>query len=52
MEQLTWKLKLVILWIFQVINFIVVLLISYMEYGAFVGSINPGEGSSMGSVFF
>ena len=52
MEHLTWKLKLVILWIFQVVNFFVVLLISYMESGTFVGRINPGDGSSMGSVFF
>ena len=49
MEQNTWKIKLVILWIMQAINFFAVLFIFFLETGGFFNGIKPGNATGEAS---
>ena len=52
MEHLTWKLKLVILWVFQALNYFTVLYLLFIETGAFVRGAEPGSGNGIGAAIF
>ena len=51
MDQQGWKLRLVILWSLQVLNYVAYILISYIETGVF-GTLKSGSNTTPGAIIF